>query len=104
MSMCGSFSAAVKEATVSEQEILDLVKSEIEEKLSIKGAEIKALTFTTQVVAGVNYMMKISVKSGESISYAHCKIGKPLPHTNKPPFLMEIAHTDIDESSSLVPI
>ena len=52
MSMCGSFSAAVKEETVSEQEILDLVKSEIEEKLSIKGAEIKALTFTTQVVAG----------------------------------------------------
>ena len=39
------------------------------------------LSYTSQVVAGVNYRVKISTDENE---YVHVQIYQPLPHTNEP--------------------
>ena len=38
--------------------------------------------YTTQVVAGLNYQLKIHVGDNQ---YIHAKVYKPLPHTGNPP-------------------
>lgn len=97
--ICGGFGGA-KEATEDEQAILDAVKSEVEAHFSKELSVFQAISFTTQVVAGINYLIK--VKCDEDI--AHVKICKPLPHTNKPPFLLAIDSTNKTEDSPLEPI
>jgi cystatin-A/B len=47
------------------------------------------LSVKSQVVAGMNYMVKIQVAPDE---YIHVKIYKPLPHTHNPPSISEF-HT-----------
>ena len=91
MALCGGFGNA-REATEEEQTILHQAKADLESKLGKTFSELKAIAFTTQVVAGVNYVMKI-VADG---TYYHVKIHKPLPHTNQAPFVLAIdsnAHT-----------
>jgi hypothetical protein len=59
----------------------------------------KAIHFKTQVVAGVNYKIKVqAAEEGENV-YLHVKVAKPLPHTQQPPFLMEVTsgHSIEDE-------
>jgi cystatin-A/B len=41
----------------------------------------------SQVVAGMNYWVKIKVDGDE---YIHVKIYKPLPYTNSPPTVQEV--------------
>ena len=54
------------------------LKSDVEAKLGASYTVFEPKTFTAQVVAGINYKVKIKV-DGES--YVHVKIYKPLPHT-----------------------
>lgn len=64
-----------------EQAVLDSVKAEVETLLSKQFAEFTAVSFTTQVVAGTNYLFK--VHGGDGV-YLHVKVHQPLPHTGKP--------------------
>ena len=76
-----------RDATADEQGLLDVVKAEVEEKLSKTFATFQALSFQSQVVAGVNYIFKVKCDN----EIIHVKVAKPLPHTNKPPFLMAVS-------------
>ena len=40
---------------------------------------VKLLSYKTQVVAGTNYFMKVSVKD----KVFHARVFRPLPHTNE---------------------
>jgi cystatin-A/B len=44
------------------------------------------MSVKAQVVAGMNYLVKIQVAPDE---YIHVKIYKPLPHTHNPPSISE---------------
>jgi hypothetical protein len=59
----------------------------------------EAVSFQTQVVAGLNYLFK--VKCDDKV--IHVKVCKPLPHTNKPPFVMAVDENQTMESP-LVPL
>ena len=83
---CGGFSE-VRDATPEEQQILDGVKESAEEQLGTSFQEWTLHSFSTQVVAGVIYMMRVAVDDGEVV---HVKVIKPLPHTNQPPSIMKI--------------
>jgi hypothetical protein len=96
---CGGFGKE-KEATGEEQDILNSVKGEVEQLEGKVFTHFQALKYTTQVVAGVNYLMK--VKADDKI--LHVKIGKPLPHTNLPPFVMGVKKDGITHESPLEPI
>lgn len=52
--------------------------------------EVEVHSYTTQVVAGTRYRLKI--RHGDS--FLHCEVIKPLPHTNSPPFIVPgtVAH------------
>jgi len=83
--MPGGFGAA-REPGADEIEVLEAVKGQIEEKLGKTfGAAFKAVQFTTQVVAGTNYLFKVETDAG----YLHVKVHKPLPHTGNPPVLLD---------------
>jgi hypothetical protein len=84
---CGGFSDA-KEGGPEEQQILDGLKESAQEQLGATFEEWTLHSFSTQVVAGVIYMMRVSVDGGEVV---HVKVIKPLPHTNQPPSIMNIA-------------
>ena len=84
MSMPGGFKPA-ESATAEEQEILDSVKGSVEATLGKQFSSFTAVQFSTQVVAGVNYMFKVKTDGEE---YLHVKVHKPLPHTGKAPELM----------------
>ena len=99
MSMAGGF-GATREATADEQAILDIVRPEIEARLSKQFSVFQAVSFQTQVVAGVNYIMKVKIDD----EFAHVKIAKPLPHTQLPPFLMALDAQDKTLESPIVPI
>jgi hypothetical protein len=91
----------VEDASPEHQEILLSVKPELEERLSKTFGSLHALKVTSQVVAGVNYLMK--VKADES--YVHVKIAKPLPHTGRPPFILAVdSNPSLNADSPLVPI
>jgi cystatin-A/B len=94
--MMGGFGDYQK-ATADEQEILDSVRDSVEKELHHHFSSFEAVSYTTQVVAGINYIMVVN--TGEE--YLHVKIAKPLPYRNEPPFLMSVrrgvtAQTPID--------
>ena len=47
--------------------------------------DFRAVEYSTQVVAGTNYIFKVDVGGGDFI---HVKVHKPLPFRNSPPLLM----------------
>ncbi|XP_055965412.1 cystatin-A [Sorex fumeus] len=69
-----------KPATPEIQEIANEVKSQLEEKTNETYEEFKAVEYKTQVVAGVNYYIKIQVS--EDV-YIHIKVFKSLPQENQ---------------------
>lgn len=77
-----------------EQELLLSVKDALLKKLKSAGkpvsatANIEAVTFRVQVVAGFNYFMKVRLPTG----YVHVRIFVPLPYSNKPPVLSAVQH------------
>ncbi|XP_070791421.1 cystatin-B-like isoform X1 [Pituophis catenifer annectens] len=58
-----------------------LIKSQLEEKESRNFDTFDAVSYKTQVVAGINYFIKIHVGNDE---YFHVRVYKRLPHENKP--------------------
>lgn len=78
--MCGAPSAT-QPATAETQEIADKVKSQLEEKENQKFAVFKAVSFRQQVVAGINFFIKVDVGDNK---FVHLKVFKALPHENKP--------------------
>lgn len=83
--VCGGF-GNFKEAGAEEQAILDHVRGAVEERLNKVFNVFQAISYQTQVVAGVNYIFKVQIDD----EVRHIKVAKPLPHTHQPPFLMEI--------------
>lgn len=96
MALCGGF-RDVRDATAEDQEVLDAVKAEVESRLGTSFSHFQALKVTTQVVAGVNYLIKVKTNA----NVFHVKIAKPLPHTGQAPFVLALKHEDVNEDSPL---
>ena len=73
----GAFGNA-KQADTDVQNIIDGLKSSVEEKLGRLASTFTAISYATQVVAGTNYIVKIDTGAD---TYIHVKLHKPLPHT-----------------------
>lgn len=80
--MCGGISVE-KEATAEIQSVCnELIDCALEKSGKEEFDMFTALKYTTQVVAGTNFFVKVQVHpNGECI---HVRIFKPLPHTNRP--------------------
>uniref|UniRef100_A0AAV2L6D8 Cystatin-B n=1 Tax=Knipowitschia caucasica TaxID=637954 RepID=A0AAV2L6D8_KNICA len=74
---CGGTST-VKPADPEIQGICESVKEKVEEKANKKYATFEAKSYTTQVVAGTNYFVKVHVGGDDHV---HLRIFKGLPHT-----------------------
>ena len=76
----------MKPATQAEQRLLDLVRHQVEENFGQKYMKFEAVSFTTQVVAGTNYI--IVTDTGNDV--LHVKLHKPLPFRGNQPILMKV--------------
>ena len=102
--MAGGFKPP-QDATEEVQQVLDSVKGDLAAHLpdGTDTNSVTAMAFSTQVVAGVIYLIKARCGE-ESGPVIHVKIIKPLPHTNQPPGIMAVAHEGINAQSDLIPI
>ena len=73
--MCGGFTNS-RPADDNVKAIALEMKPKVEEALGTTYTQFEAVSFTTQVVAGTNY--KIKVKVGDE-NYVHIKVFVPLP-------------------------
>jgi hypothetical protein len=64
-----------KPASIHEQVIAEVARKEVEAKVGHVN-QYKALEYTTQVVAGLIYLIKVQLDT----NFVHLKIIKPLPH------------------------
>ncbi|XP_008587686.1 PREDICTED: cystatin-B [Galeopterus variegatus] len=78
--MCGAASAT-QPATAETQDIADQVRAQLEEKEKKKFPIFKAVSFKSQVVAGMNYFIKVHVGDDD---FVHLRVFRSLPHENKP--------------------
>ncbi|XP_075760537.1 stefin-C-like [Pelodiscus sinensis] len=85
MSVPGGYTES-KPATPEIQKIVDQVKSQLEEKENVTYEFFKAVEFRRQVVAGTNYLIKVSV-SNSTDECVHLRVFESLPHENKGPSL-----------------
>jgi len=84
-------SGGFKESSPVEEEqiaIANQVKAQVESHLGKSLTEYSPISFTSQVVAGINYLIK--VKTGEA-EYIHIKVHKPLPYKSEDPSVMEVS-------------
>ncbi|XP_062983836.1 leukocyte cysteine proteinase inhibitor 1-like [Elgaria multicarinata webbii] len=65
-------------ATPEVQAITSQVKSQLEGKTDSKYSTFKAMLFCSQVVAGMNYFIKVQMGDGER-DYAHLRVFQALP-------------------------
>ncbi|XP_077202440.1 cystatin-B-like [Paroedura picta] len=82
--LCGGLSRGSQAATAETQALVQAVKAEVEAKEGRSFEVFNAVEFKTQIVAGMNYFVK--VHTGDD-RYHHLRIHKSLPHENKPPAL-----------------
>ncbi|OWF48255.1 cystatin-B-like [Mizuhopecten yessoensis] len=75
----------VKSADEETQNIADQIRGEVQTKIGKVFPQFKVVQYKTQMVAGVNYFMKIAV---EDDKYIHIRVFKPLPHTGEEPSLI----------------
>ncbi|NXG17169.1 CYTX protein, partial [Grallaria varia] len=61
------------------------VKSQFERKENRNCSMFTAIVYKTQVVAGINYYIKVQVSNTE---YVHLKVFQSLPHENQGPSLV----------------
>ena len=73
--MCGGF-GNTRPADDTAKAIATEMKPKVEQALGTTFSQFEAVSFTTQVVAGTNY--KIKVKVGNE-KYVHIKVFVPLP-------------------------
>ena len=83
--MPGSFNNA-KEATEEVQTLAKGMKDQVEKQLGQTFDRFDAVVFSTQVVAGTNYLIKVQV--GEE-KFVHIKVHVPLAFKNAPNELLE---------------
>jgi cystatin-A/B len=62
------------------QDVADRAKALVEEKLGRTFTEFKVISFKSQIVAGINYLMKIKADH----EYLHVQLFDPLPFTGDP--------------------
>ncbi|KAL4657392.1 cystatin-B-like [Arapaima gigas] len=74
--LCGG-TGGVQDATSVVQKLCDEVRAAAEEKAGTKFDTFTAEKFTTQVVAGTNYFVKVRVCEE---SFVHVRIFQALPH------------------------
>ena len=82
-----------KEMTNDVKELTIALKSEAEKSLNETFSKFEPLSFKSQVVAGVNYFVKVDIGNGNII----LRIYKPLPHTNEQPSLSSLKKISNDE-------
>ncbi|XP_044836994.1 stefin-C-like isoform X1 [Mauremys mutica] len=75
-----------KPATPEVQKIADQVKPQLEEKDKKPYPVFVAITYKSQVVAGTNYLIKVSV-SNSNDECVHLRVFQSLPHENEGPSL-----------------
>jgi cystatin-A/B len=87
MEKCGGFgdSHAISGEVAA---IAASVRSQIEHQAGTAFAAFEPHSYKSQVVAGMNYVIKIAVGSDE---YIHARVFKPLPHTGQPNTLTSLA-------------
>ena len=73
--MCGGFTNS-RPADDNVKAIALEMKPKVEEALGTTYTQFEAVSFTTQVVAGTNYKIKVKVGDGK---YVHIKVFVPLP-------------------------
>ncbi|XP_074964600.1 cystatin-A-like [Phalacrocorax aristotelis] len=71
-------------ATPEVQGIADQVKLELENKVNRTYEIFKAIIFKTQVVAGINYFIKVQVADAD---YVHLRVFQSLPYKHESPRL-----------------
>ncbi len=72
--MCGGFNQA-NPATPEIQQLADKFKDPVGLALGRQFTEFTAVSYTTQVVAGTNYKIKVKTDT----DHVHIKVFKPLP-------------------------
>ena len=82
--MCGGFGNA-RPADDKVKAIALEMKPKVEQALGATYSTFEAVQFTTQVVAGTNYKIKVKVGEGK---YVHIKVFEPLPCNNQPKELL----------------
>ena len=78
--MAGGFKGAEK-ADADVQEVLNSVKDAAAASIGKDVGDFTALTYSSQVVAGTNYVIEAQISETECY---HVRIFKPLPHTGAP--------------------
>ena len=81
--MLGGHSNA-KPADDDAKGVADSVREHVQQQLGRNFGTFEVQSYTTQVVAGLNYNLKVLVDNEECL---HLKVYKPLPHTGQPPQL-----------------
>lgn len=84
--MLGGYGSA-KDADTEVKTLATSLKGACETKCGKTFSKFDAVKYTSQVVAGMNYKIKVDVGDGK---YVHIKVYQPLPHTNEPPKLDEV--------------
>ncbi|KAM7128088.1 cystatin-A [Ciconia boyciana] len=82
--MPGGLSEA-KPATPEVQHIVNEVKPQFESRENRTYGIFKAIVYKTQVVAGINYFIKVQVSDAV---YVHLKVFQSLPQENQGPSLV----------------
>jgi cystatin-A/B len=86
----GGMKPGMKDCEAEHQDLVNKVKAAIEEKADAKYEEtFNAVCFTSQVVAGTNFWIKVNHGEGEN-DHIHVKIFRPLPHTGAPEEVSEV--------------
>ncbi|KAK1139557.1 cystatin-B-like [Acipenser oxyrinchus oxyrinchus] len=86
-------------ATKEEQQICNAVKKKAEELAGKNFDVFTATEFRNQIVAGINYFIKVHVGVEE---YVHLLVFQSLPYEGKPPVLIRI-QTSKNQDEELVP-
>ena len=73
-------------ASYEVQAIIEQVRREVQAQYGPVGA-YKAISYSRQVVAGLNYKVKVQVSNQK---YIHIKVFVPLKITNNPPSLRQL--------------
>ena len=84
--MIGGFTKT-RPATEEVQNIVSEVQGQVQSRLNVQFDRFQAVSYRSQVVAGVNYFIKVDVGNG---SFIHIKVFVPLPYTNLPPSLSDV--------------
>ncbi len=100
MPLCGGFGEP-READEEVQAVANALKAQVEDRLGHATEVFEVKSYSTQVVAGLNFLMKVQV--GRDGACAHVKAHRPLPHTGLPVQLMDVNHSGLDVNSPLVP-